>query len=75
VWDAGWPVLCGIAGGLGAAYYATRVVQSFLFETTPHDPATLAAVAMLMGIAALVAAWIPARRAAYVDPVATLRTE
>jgi predicted permease len=75
VWDAGWPVLFGIAGGLGAAYYATRVVQSFLFETTPHDPATLAAVAMLMGIAALVAAWIPARRAAYVDPVATLRTE
>jgi predicted permease len=75
VWDAGCPVSLGIVVGLGVAYYATRVVQSFLFETTAHDPATLAAVAVLMGIAALAAAWIPARRAALVDPVATLRAE
>jgi ABC-type lipoprotein release transport system permease subunit len=50
-------------------------MQSFLFEITPHDPATLGGVALLMALAALIAAWIPARRAAYVDPVATLRAE
>lgn len=75
LWDAGWPSLCGIGAGLGASYYATRIVQSFLFETTSHDPATLGAVAVLMGIVTLVAAWIPARRAARVDPVATLKAE
>jgi predicted permease len=73
--DAGWPVLVGVAGGLGAAFYASRVVQSFLFETTPHDPVTFAVVAALMAITALAAAWLPARRAARVDPVAVLRVE
>jgi predicted permease len=73
--DAGWPVLVGVAGGLGAAFYASRVVQSCLFETTPHDPVTFAVVAALMAITALVAAWLPARRAARVDPVAVLRVE
>jgi putative ABC transport system permease protein len=73
--EAGSPLILGLAAGLGVAYYATRVVESFLFQTTPHDPATFAAVAVLMGTAALVAAWIPARRAALVDPVTTLRTE
>jgi ABC-type antimicrobial peptide transport system permease subunit len=73
--DAGWPVLVGVAGGLGAAYYASRVVQSFLFETTPHDPVTFAVVAALMAVTALAAAWLPARRAARVDPVAVLRVE
>ena len=75
VLEAGYPLILGLAAGLGVAYYATRVVESFLFQTTPHDPATFAAVAVLMGTAALVAAWIPARRAALVDPVTTLRTE
>jgi putative ABC transport system permease protein len=75
LWDAGWPSLCGIGAGLGASYYATRIVQHFLFETTAHDPATLSAVALLMAIVTLVAAWIPARRAASVDPVATLKAE
>jgi len=54
---------------------ATRVIASFLFQTTPHDPATFTAVAVLMGAAALVAAWVPARRAARVDPVIALRAE
>jgi ABC-type lipoprotein release transport system permease subunit len=51
------------------------VVERFLFETRPHDPVTFAAVALVMGATALVAAWIPARRAARVDPVVALRTE
>jgi putative ABC transport system permease protein len=73
--DAAWPALLGLSVGMTVALFATRVVQSFLFETTPHDPATFAAVAVIMIVAALVAAWVPARRAARVDPVIALRAE
>jgi ABC-type lipoprotein release transport system permease subunit len=51
------------------------VITSFLFETTPHDPLTLLAVVVLLGSAAFVAAWLPARRAASVDPLSALRAE
>jgi hypothetical protein len=73
--DAAWPVVLGLVAGLAGTYYATRLVASFLFETTPHDPATLAAVVALLGSAACVAAWLPARRAAAVDPLTALRAE
>jgi ABC-type antimicrobial peptide transport system permease subunit len=73
--DAAWPAFLGLAVGIAAAFYATRIIASFLFETTAHDPATFAAAAGLMGVAALVAAWVPARRAARVDPVIALRAE
>ena len=73
--DAAWPAFFGLFVGMAGALYGTRVVASFLFETTPTDPATFAAVAVLMGVAALVAAWVPARRAARVDPVIALRAE
>ena len=73
--DAIWPVAIGLALGLAGAYYGTRVIASFLYETTPHDPATLAAVVVVLGVAAVLAAWLPARRAATVDPVLALRAE
>jgi predicted permease len=73
--DAVWPVVFGLVGGLAGTYYATRIIQSFLFQTAPHDPATLVAVVTLLGAAACLAAWLPARRAASVDPVAALRAE
>jgi len=73
--DAAWPVAFGLVSGLAGAYYATRLVASFLFQTTPHDPATLVAVVALLGCAAGVAAWLPARRAASIDPVAALRID
>jgi putative ABC transport system permease protein len=73
--DAAWPAFVGLFAGIAAAMYATRIVAGFLFETTPHDPATFAAVAVLVSAAALVAAWLPARRAARVDPVIALRAE
>ncbi len=75
VGDAAWPMIVGIAVGLAGAYYATRLIESYLFETTPHDPITFAAVALFMATTAIVAAWIPARRAARVDPVHALRAE
>ena len=75
VGDTGWPVLIGLAAGLGGAFYATRVIAAFLFETTPHDPATFLGVVALIAGAAGLAAWIPARRAAKVEPIIALRAE
>lgn len=73
--DAVWPVAFGLAAGLAGSYYATRIITSFLFETAPHDPATLLVVVALVGSAACVAAWFPARRAAAIEPVTALRAE
>jgi putative ABC transport system permease protein len=69
------PAGLGIVVGLVGAALATRVIASFLFETPPTDPGTFALVAVAIGAAAGLAAWIPARRAARVDPVRALRTE
>jgi ABC-type antimicrobial peptide transport system permease subunit len=73
--DAVWPVTWGLVAGLAGTYYATRFIQSFLFETPPHEPVTLVAVVVLLGCAAFLAAWLPARRAASVDPLIALRAE
>ena len=73
--DALWPVAFGLAAGLVGTYYATRLITSFLFETAPHDPGTLASVVALLAVASGLAAWLPARRAASVDPVAALRAQ
>jgi ABC-type lipoprotein release transport system permease subunit len=51
------------------------VIAAFLFETTPHDPGTFLGVAALIVCAACLAAWIPARRAAKVEPITALRAE
>jgi predicted permease len=73
--DSLWPVAVGIAVGLGGAILSTKIIASFLFETPPAEPVTLAVVAATLAAAACLAAWIPARRAALVDPVAALRAE
>jgi putative ABC transport system permease protein len=57
------PVGIGLLGGLAGALAAGRFVASLLFDVTPYDPPTLAAVALLVGVVALVACYIPARRA------------
>jgi putative ABC transport system permease protein len=75
VGDTVWPVLIGLAVGLGGAFYASRVIGAFLFETTPHDPGTFLGVVGLIAGAAGLAAWIPARRAAKVEPIIALRAE
>ncbi len=67
--------MAGIAVGLAAAIGVTRVLQSLLYEVSPTDPAILAAVSVLLLVVALLATWIPAHRAATVDPAATLRAE
>lgn len=73
--DAVWPVALGLTAGLACTHYATRIISSLLFETTPYDPPTLAAAVSLLAFAACLAAWLPARRAALVDPTTALRAE
>jgi predicted permease len=73
--EAGILVVAGIALGLPAALGATRWIESYLFGLTPADPLTMAAaVVILTGVAAL-AAYVPARRAANLDPMEALRYE
>jgi predicted permease len=68
-------VAIGVAIGLGGAVALTRLVSSWLFDVSPTDPVTFACVALLLSLIALVACWLPARRAAKVDPVRALRHE
>ena len=63
----------GIAAGLGGAFAVTRVLQTLLFQVSTTDPATFAGVAALFLLVALAASYIPARRAARVEPMAALR--
>lgn len=67
--------LWGVAAGVTAALWASRFVASFLYGLSATDPPTYALLALGLAIVAVVAAWIPARRAAHVDPRAALRYE
>jgi ABC-type antimicrobial peptide transport system permease subunit len=67
--------LLGIGIGLAAAYALTRTIASFLYDVSPTDPATAAAVAGVFLDVAAFAAFVPARRAASVDPASTLRAD
>jgi len=65
----------GLTIGIAGAVVLTRAMQSLLFGVSPTDPITLAGVALVLGIAALLACYIPARRATKVDPMVALRHE
>jgi predicted permease len=65
----------GVAAGLAGALALSRAIGSLLFDLSPTDPATLAAVALLLTAVALLASWLPARRATRVDPLIALRSE
>ena len=65
----------GVAIGLGAAAALTRLMSSLLFGIKPVDPLTYAAGALILGLAAVLASYLPARRASAVDPVEALKAE
>jgi putative ABC transport system permease protein len=60
---------------VGAAWFASRLVQSLLYGLTPTDPITMGGAALLLAVVALLAGFIPARRATRVNPVRALRYE
>ncbi|HEY1947216.1 MAG TPA: ABC transporter permease [Bryobacteraceae bacterium] len=66
--------LLGGALGIGGAFALTRIMKGLLFGVSATDPATFAGIALLFVAVALVASYIPARRAAQIDPMAALRT-
>jgi ABC-type antimicrobial peptide transport system permease subunit len=68
-------VALGVAIGLPASMAATRFLQDYLFELKPTDPATIGAAAMILAAIAVLAGYLPARRAARVDPLTALRYE
>jgi predicted permease len=68
-------VIAGLAAGVGVALGVTRYLKSMLYDVHTNDPATMIAVGVLLGLVALVACYIPARRALSVDPMVALRYE
>ena len=68
-------VSIGMAAGMLGSLALTRFLSSQLFEVTPHDAWTLASMPLVLGLVAAAACYIPARRAAKVDPMTALRYE
>jgi ABC-type antimicrobial peptide transport system permease subunit len=68
-------IVVGLAAGLGGAFAATRLLQTSLYRVSPTDPVTFTGVAVLLLLTALIACWLPARRASRTDPVRALRMD
>jgi putative ABC transport system permease protein len=70
-----WPVVIGLVLGVGGAFALTRWLEGLLFQTRPNDPITMTFVGAGLMLVALLACYLPARRAARIDPVIALRVE
>jgi putative ABC transport system permease protein len=69
------PVLIGIVIGLSSAFFLTRLMSGLLFRVSANDPLTFAGIALLLVTVALLACWLPARRATQVDPMIALKSQ
>jgi ABC-type antimicrobial peptide transport system permease subunit len=67
--------LAGVVLGVGAAFWLARFISTFLFGVSTRDPLVFIGVPALLTLVALVAVWLPARRASRVDPIIALRYE
>ena len=72
---AGALLLAGLLIGAAATLFAARWLRSLLYGIAPHDPAMLSAAALVLAVVALIAAYIPIRRATRLDPTQALRRE
>jgi putative ABC transport system permease protein len=68
-------VLAGVAIGLAGALALTRLMKTLLFGVSAYDPLTFVSIALLLALVAMLACWIPARRATRVSPIIALRRE
>lgn len=73
--EGGVLLASGLVLGLAGAFFAARVIRGLLFGVAPHDPITLIAVAVMMAVIGAGACWIPAHRAARIDPVIAMRSQ
>ena len=71
--EGGVLLVLGLATGIAGAILSARVIRGLLFGVEPYDPATMITVAAVMGLIGLVACWIPALRAARIDPAVSMR--
>jgi putative ABC transport system permease protein len=69
------PIVAGVALGIAGSLATGRLLQQFLYQVRPGDPQVIAIIATLLIIVGLLASWLPARRAASIDPVIALREE
>ena len=75
IWKGMHLALIGTAIGLVGCLAATRLVSSLLYGVTPTDPWTIASASLLLVVVTILASWLPARRAAKVDPIIAIRCE
>lgn len=73
--EAGWVLAFGIVAGLAAAWWLGRIVNNLLYGVQPGDLASMGIAVGVVAVAGTLAAWIPARRAARIDPIQALRYE
>jgi putative ABC transport system permease protein len=69
------PIAAGLLAGLIATLALTRLIQALLYQVSPRDPWTIAAISAVLAAVACLACYVPARRATKIDPIAALRCE